>query len=696
MEVGMPRKKGVVVDINTARRAQVGDLRSAFEAKLKSSGLSLPDGQKLRLEILDKDKVRDLGHPAAGGFKIPYPNINRAGWSGFYRLRYLQEPSGWDRRKKALRYVQPPGTLPELYLPPLAPWPKILKDPTTPILLTEGELKAACVCKHGAPTAALGGVWSWKSGPHGIASIPALATLAEGGRKITIVFDADAGTNPDVSRARAALAAELTRLGATVFISETPPLPQQPKAGLDDVLVANGKAALASVVQNATPYEVSGRQAALEAMSLEVLYVRDPGLVLVRDSGQRLSANAFVQHAYANRKYTEETLGPNGSPEVREFSTAREWLEWEERAEVGKLVYAPGQPQEVPQGINLWPGWGATPKRGDVGLWRQLMDLVFLNEKEARQWFERWLAYPLQNPGAKLLTASVLWGRAQGTGKTLIGHTMFKLYGKDNCAEITGEELHAPYNEWAENKQFILGEEIAGGEGPRKVADRVKAMITRQTIRINPKYVPAYQSDDRVNYLFTSNHPDAFFLEDADRRFFIHEVPGPPLDKKWVSKYDKWYKSPEGAGALFYYFLHLPLGDFDPREPAHATTAKQEMIDMGRSDLGAWVARLKRDPDDVLKTGDVPIPYDLWRAGDLLAVYDPAGRTRTTANAIARELKRAGFPQPYRGQGVPVPGGGQYRLWIVRRAERYARLSGPALGKAYRLERDRERGGRRK
>jgi hypothetical protein len=32
-----------------------------------------------------------------------------------------------------------------------------------------------------------------------------------------------------------------------------------------------------------------------------------------------------------------------------------------------------------------------------------------------------------------------------------------------------------------------------------------------------------------VNYYLTSNHADALFLEDEDRRFFVHEVMVNPL-----------------------------------------------------------------------------------------------------------------------------------------------------------------------
>lgn len=34
---------------------------------------------------------------------------------------------------------------------------------------------------------------------------------------------------------------------------------------------------------------------------------------------------------------------------------------------------------------------------------------IFRNDSESREWFEQWVAYPLQYPGSKLYSAVVLW-----------------------------------------------------------------------------------------------------------------------------------------------------------------------------------------------------------------------------------------------------------------------------------------------
>ena len=66
-----------------------------------------------------------------------------------------------------------------------------------------------------------------------------------------------------------------------------------------------------------------------------------------------------------------------------------------------------------------WPGWGVEPCKGDVTLWRELLDFLFHGADAAhREWFERWCAYPIQHPGAKMKSTLVIHG-PQGTGKNM-------------------------------------------------------------------------------------------------------------------------------------------------------------------------------------------------------------------------------------------------------------------------------------
>jgi len=662
------------------------EAREAMMAKLASSLLDAKDADKvLQMKPLTSDESKSLGllHPARG-FQIPYFSFDGS-LTKFWRYRYTEDTrQGFmklSKSKKPLRYTQPGKTVNEVYLPPFVDWRRIAKDSAVAVVITEGELKAACATKSGFPTIGLGGVWCFKSTAARAALLPQLKEIAWKDRKVFIAYDSDAASNPQVSHAENVLARELSNLGAEPYIVRLQPSADGKKVGLDDLILAEGKVGMAACLEEGVLWKTAQE---LFQLNEEVVYVRDPGVILRVSTGQRIAPRSFVDHAYSTRVYYEEQLTQNGSRLV-EKSAAKEWLRWPARAEVAAVTYEPGEDRITASNqFNVWPGWGCEAVQGDFSPWTKLLDYIFADDKDARDWFEKWCAYPLQHPGTKLYSSSVIWGLKHGTGKSLIGYTLGKIYGR-NFTEITDRILHESHNEWAENRQFVMGDEITGGD-KRAVADRMKGMITQQRLRLNPKYIPSYEVPDCINYYFTSNHPDSFFVEDDDRRFFIHEVVGAPLVREFYDTYDKWYKG-DGCQHLFWHLLNLDLGDFNPRAFAHVTNSKQDMIEGGRSDLGSWVAMLREDPDTVLRMDKVVLPYDLWRAEDLLLLYDPDGRGKVTANGMSRELRRAGFKRPVGTLAAPTKNG-RFRLWAVRNTDDYRGISVVKLGEKYDEERD--------
>lgn len=633
--------------------------------KLASSGLGKADAKALYMLELDGKGVQKLDpsfHPVRA-MVMPYFEPDGTP-SQFFRIRYLDQPPGFaGGAKKPQRYAQPPKTLNEVYLPPIwkKSWTEVLKDPTVAVCITEGELKAACATKNGVPTIGLGGVEVWRSAKHGMPMLPQLEEVEWKERTVVIVFDSDAATNPDVVRAQRQLARALLKRGALVGVAAVPPGKGGVKQGLDDFIVAQGKPGFVTLLEEAQ--DADGGDA-LWKMNEDFVVIGNPTMIVDRRSGQRMGHSIFTKVTAANRRHVEYDEKNKG----KEVSTAGRWLEWPMRFEASALTYAPGEAKLTDNGAwNTWKGWGCEPERGDVGPWHRLLDFMFKDEPESRQWFERWCAYPLQHPGTKLFTSVVIWGVAHGTGKTLMGYTLKDIYGP-NGVEIRNEHLHSGFNEWAEAKQFVIGDEVTGTDR-RQDADRIKGMITQEYITINAKYAPTFVIPDRVNYYFTSNHPDAFFLDDSDRRFFIHEVLSSPAPRAMYESYDKWRRG-KGASYLFQHLLDLPTGDFNPKQHAPMTKAKEEMQVLVRSDLGAWCRDLLQEPARVLRPlGEkVSKSCDLYTATQLFKAYDPEGSGRATATGVGREMRRAGARQ------LPVikTSAGAQRLYIVRNMEKWA------------------------
>ncbi len=647
--------------------------------KLAESALDAADAKALGFKpVANANKLHESFY-AVPAFQLPYfdPRGKR---TEFYRCRYLASTvpvNGFAALtdKKPQRYSQPPATSVEVYLPPLGVnWVELLANPEVPLLITEGELKAACATKLGLPCIGLGGVWSWKSNRARQPLIPALARDVKWkGRNIYLCYDSDAARNPDVVAAEGQLCSALGSLGALPYIVRLPHVLPSPavKTGLDDYLVAEGLEALNGLLANAPAYTPI---AALYQLNAEVVYVKNPGLVIELATGDKLAPGAFKEHAYANRYYHVEETGARG-PRLVKKPAAPAWLGWEQRHEHAGLTYAPGQPAVVDGKYNYWRGWGVVPQRGDVTPWRELLDYLFQGYPKERVWFERWCAAPLQQPGIKMYSAAVMWGATHGTGKSLVGYSLGKLYGT-NFGEISDEELSVTHNEWAQNKQFIMGDDVTSGENKRHLQDRLKFMITRAELRLNPKYIPSYTIPDLINYYFTSNHPDAFFLEDTDRRYFVHQAPGEPLPRDFYIAYVAWLNG-GGAAALFYHLLRTDLGtlaDFDPQGPALTTAAKAVMRDTSQSDLGGWVRQLRDAPETILRVGTSALEGDLFTSQELLALYDPERKGRVSGNGLGRELSRAGFVYGARGQPMRTQHG-YGRLYAIKNGAMWAAAS---------------------
>ena len=326
------------------------------------------------------------------------------------------------------------------------------------------------------------------------------------------------------------------------------------------------------------------------------------------------------------------------------------WMKWRYRRQYRAIEYAPGEPETTASGaLNLWSGWPQEPRPGDVSLWHRLMDHIFGDAEKERRWFEQWCAYPIQHPGAKLLSAVILWSAVEGSGKSSVGLLLRALYGERHSRTIDGSDLESKYNSWTKDTSFILGEEVRS-EDSRIDADRLKHLITGETVSVELKYVDRFELPNRMNFLFTSNHPAAFFLTEHSRRYFVWEIKSGKLPLELGKALERWRKSEEGRAALMHYFLQLDTSDFEPNADAPDTESKRTMIEAGRSDLERWL--------DENVGGDA-----VFRLDDLKQRYYDEGGGRASTKPILNYLRRR---HPQMTQKKVRVNGQQRHLWALR------------------------------
>ena len=120
--------------------------------------------------------------------------------------------------------------------------------------LTEGCKKVDALTSIGLPTVGIIGVWNFAlPGSKSKEPLPCWAHVRLRGRRVYVVYDADARTNPDVQEALRRLVAMLEKLGAVVLVVYLSPVNGDGKAGVDDYL-ASGRT-VAELRMMAGPYK---------------------------------------------------------------------------------------------------------------------------------------------------------------------------------------------------------------------------------------------------------------------------------------------------------------------------------------------------------------------------------------------------------------------------------------------------------
>ena len=633
--------------------------RAPMLKDLKRSGLTDADARKADYKPLSAKDTKHLTGIYAESYLIPYHDV-KGNETEFWQVRYTEVPIGAFGivRKKPPRYSQLLRTLPYFYFPARVDWTGISQDVNEPLAITEGEKKAEKACKSGIPCIAVGGVWAWRSKKKGIPAIADFDCIKWKDRRVWLVFDNDLMTNPLVIGALAALSSELHKRGAHVYIKSLPK--GKKNKGLDDYLIRHDKKAFLKLRED--EYKKSAH---LWRLNDRLAFIQCVSATYDFYTGKMYPTQATLQYQFHDDHFDEPKANGEGFKKVYSVDA---WADWPERRKYFDIGYYPGDDPVVEvdgvDKINTWPGWKCEPKRGDIKPFVDLLNFIFEGEPEPLRWFWQWLAYPLQNPGEKCLNAVLLHSTAQGVGKSFIGYIMGEIYG-DNFNVVSQEDLQSSFNDWVVCKQFILGEEITGNNS-RREADRLKNMITREVVNVNKKYEPVYKMPDCANYLFTSNHIDALFLESSDRRTFVHEIRGPAKPDAFYKRVDRWRKSDAGPAALFYYLLNdVDVSDFDPKAPALPTDAKVAMIDAGKSAVDLFAEEVRDNPDGVLRLGFEVVEDQLLTLGRLTAFANSLpGASNHSPPAVAKALRRVGFRQY-----VVYTVDGTKRLWAIRRPD---------------------------
>ncbi len=306
---------------------------------------------------------------------------------------------------------------------------------------------------------------------------------------------------------------------------------------------------------------------------------------------------------------------------VRADYTAELTGKWQEHAqrktiEARNLVFDPTQQADPVSCVNIFLGWPLKPKR-DPELIRPILALLASlcdaedRAEEYMEWILRWLAYPLQHPGAKMQTALLMFGEKQGTGKSLFFEgVMLPMFG-DYGTVASQHQLDSTFTSWRSKKLFVLFEEVLSRDDKYSHNGTLKYMITGKTMNINEKNLPARDERNHMNSVFLSNEPQPIPIELEDRRFMVIEA----RRKQDPAFYDQVKDAiSKGAIEAFYHFLlELPLDGFNEHTKPPMTLAKERVIEFG---LAGWMSFHR-----AWKDGYLDAPYCSCLSEDLYIIY---------------------------------------------------------------------------
>ncbi|MCP1675473.1 putative DNA primase/helicase [Natronocella acetinitrilica] len=244
--------------------------------------------------------------------------------------------------------------------------------------------------------------------------------------------------------------------------------------------------------------------------------------------------------------------------------------------------------------LNTWKGWAMEPKQGNCETILAMLEYLCSaeeNSQEVYDWLICWMAYPLQNPGAKMSSAVIMHG-PQGTGKSAVFQALAQIYG-DYSTVLNQRGLEDKFNQdWVESKLFLLAEEVVTRQEMWHIKNELKELVTGDWVRVRPMHMTAYRQRNQINIAYLSNEGQPLPIENDDRRHLVVWTP-PQLKEEW---YDELWLEIENGGvpALYNYLLNVNLEGWHPKKRPPMTQSKRDLIQLSKPSedrfLDEWTA----------------------------------------------------------------------------------------------------------
>jgi hypothetical protein len=283
-----------------------------------------------------------------------------------------------------------------------------------------------------------------------------------------------------------------------------------------------------------------------------------------------------------HKMFANLVIFERGVKRTNAIKVSKRWFESEGRRQhFGRgAVFEPGGPLEVPNDmLNLWRGFGVTPKSGDWSLMRaHIRDVVCSGNQQHFDYLIRLMAYRVQNLGEQTGVAVALLG-PPGAGKGVLARTFGKFFGK-HFAHIThGDQLTGRFNAALGTAITVFLDEALWA-GDKKGEGVLKALITEPHFQLEAKFRDPIMVKNVLFIMVASNSDWAVPAGVGDRRWFVLDVATTHAGTGSSSYFKALYAELENGGepAMLHHLLTMDLSGFDVRAIPHTAAKAQQQV----------------------------------------------------------------------------------------------------------------------
>lgn len=290
------------------------------------------------------------------------------------------------------------------------------------------------------------------------------------------------------------------------------------------------------------------------------------------------------------------TLLPISKRTGKLMRAAEIWMQRVESVIVADLLWSP----VLPRGVCSYMGrahWNTYEPR----VLQPVYDNVCTSEwthhvlntfgKEAGWHLLQWMGWVAQHPEQRVRWGVVLHGM-QGDGKTILGEALSVAIETGRKAIASTSTVVSERNSYADGMRLVVLEEIRiSGANRHATLDKLKDLITNDSIEIRTVYQKPKTVPNFANVMAMTNHADALPLSDTDRRWAVFSSRFLSVEQLEAERglatgyFDKlWAYLRDEPEKVLGWLLAIDLSGFEPDKRAPMTEAKVQMRLEARSE----------------------------------------------------------------------------------------------------------------